>query len=68
MQLVYERGSVPNSIEVLTKEGLVLGQLIGDAFFATLTFEQHTKMNLADVEEVRMVAVEIAKAMGYALI
>ena len=68
MQLVYERGGVPNSIEVSTKEGFVLGQLIGDAFFATLTFKQHTKMNLEDVEEVRMVAARLANAMRYALV
>lgn len=68
LQLKYDMGSVYNTIDVFTKENLMLGFIIGDGFSGTLTFHQVGKLTDDDVKEIKFVCSKIARAMGYIMV
>lgn len=54
LNLVYERGSEPNTIDVCTNEKLFLGKIFNQGVFG-LGFQQATKLNDDDKNEINRV-------------
>lgn len=62
LNLQYERGSEPNTIDVCTQEKLFLGRIINQQFFG-LGFQQATKLNDEDKNEISHVIQSIQQVV-----
>jgi hypothetical protein len=62
LNLVYERGSEPNTIDVCTNEKLFLGKIFSQGVFG-IGFQQATKLNEADKQEIGFVMQSIQNVL-----
>ena len=62
LNLQYERGSEPNTVDVCTQDKLFLGRIINQQLFG-LGFQQATKLNDDDKNEINRVIQTIQAVM-----
>jgi len=66
LSLQYERGSEPNTIDVCVSNGLFLGKIVLAGMFGIntgLQFQQATKLNEADKQEIGFVMQSIQSVL-----
>jgi len=65
LRLQYLKNSKPNTIDVCTKEGLLLGVITGQQFFARMAvqFQQATTLSNEDMDEISHVIQSIQQVV-----
>ena len=65
LRLQYLQNSKPNTIDVLTQEGLLLGVITGQQFFARMAvqFQQATTLSNEDMDEISHVIQSIQQVV-----
>ena len=66
LNLVYERGSEPNTMDVCVSNGLFLGKIVLAGMFGIntgLQFQQATKLNETDKQEIGFVMQSIQNVL-----
>ena len=65
LRLQYLQNSKPNTIDVLTQDGLLLGVITGQQFFARMAvqFQQATTLSNEDMDEISHVIQSIQQVV-----